>query len=68
MNLAEVKSGNRIFQKILLLIFFLFLSVLVTVLFYANTGKSGAIGLTMSKILEIRSPEINESDGARFKE
>lgn len=44
----------KLFQRSLILIFFLFIGILLYVLYYANTKKSGVTGLNMSHIQEMR--------------
>ena len=44
----------RIFQKLLILIFLLFIGILIYVLIYAHIKKSGVTGLSMSHIQEMR--------------
>ena len=50
----------RIFQKILVLIFALFMGVLISILFFVNTRKSGVTGLTMAQIQEMRMKPSKE--------
>jgi len=44
----------RLFQKLVVLIFLFFLGIIIVVVTYANSRKSGATGLKMSRIQEMR--------------
>lgn len=47
-------KSQRVFQKLLILIFLLFIAILVFVLIYAHNRKSGQTGLNMSRVQEMR--------------
>ncbi|MEC7839520.1 MAG: hypothetical protein VX777_05735 [Chlamydiota bacterium] len=44
----------RLFQKFVVLIFLFFLGIIIFVVAYANSRKSGVTGLNMSRIQEMR--------------
>lgn len=44
----------RLFQKLLIFIFLFFISIIIYVVVYAHTKRSGVTGLSMSQIQEMR--------------
>lgn len=55
----------KIFQKLVVLIFLLFIGILIYALVYAHTKKSGVTGLSMSHIQQMRMEAAKEQDNGR---
>ena len=51
----SIFSRLKIFQKLVVLIFLFFILVMVTVFTFAYMRKSGATGMTMTSIQEMRA-------------
>ena len=54
-NEESIFSRLKIFQKLVVLIFLFFILVMVTVFTFAYMRKSGATGMTMTSIQEMRA-------------
>lgn len=56
---------SKIFQKIVVLIFLLFIGILIYALIYAHTKKSGVTGLTMADIQKMRMEGNRGKEGGK---